>query len=105
MAMTNWITKQKEYSMENLEEEIELPDVNPEQLNRFQLFTYKIIEEFKNIGTSQAQGALLIETFNFSRTNLGVNERMIISTCPFPNCKFTTTKGERGVKTHYRMMH
>ncbi len=49
MAMTYWITKQKEYSMENLEEEIELPDVNSEQLNRFQLFTYKIIEEFKNI--------------------------------------------------------
>jgi len=54
---------------------------------------------------SRNQTALLIETFNINRMNTGVNDNIIISTCPFPNCKFTTKKGERGVKTHYRMMH
>jgi len=60
--------------------------------------------ELDQLPRSQAQ-SILIETFNISRSNVGVNERIIISTCPFQNCKFTTTKGERGVKTHYRMMH
>jgi len=46
-------------------------------------------------------------------TNINNGRRMTINennqvhgnsvlSCAFPNCKFTTTKGERGVNTHHR---
>ena len=45
--MTNWIQKQKDQSNDLNLEENELPDVDPEQLNRLQRFTYNVIEDFK----------------------------------------------------------
>ncbi len=47
-SMKDWITAQKVINKESIEEsDEELPDVSPEELNRLQLFTYKLIDEFK----------------------------------------------------------
>ena len=47
--MIGWIDKQKELAKESNEiEENQLPDVNPEHLNRLQRFTYNLVEEFKS---------------------------------------------------------
>ncbi len=46
--MKDWISKQKTLYQESTEEtEDDLPDVSPEELNRLQLFSYNIIDEFK----------------------------------------------------------
>jgi flagellar biosynthesis GTPase FlhF len=45
--MKDWISINKVIYNENNNNDEELPDVNPEELNRLQLFTYKLIDEFK----------------------------------------------------------
>ena len=45
LIMLNWITKQKEKSKDNSpEEDEELPNIEPEQLNKLQRFTYDLVE-------------------------------------------------------------
>ena len=45
----NWIAHQKELANDlNLEENEELPDVDPDQLNNLQRLTFDLIEEYKN---------------------------------------------------------
>ncbi len=47
--MKDWIQKNKELAKDMISEDIvELPDVNPDQLNRLQHFTYKLVEVYKN---------------------------------------------------------
>lgn len=46
--MIGWIDKQKVLYKDNNDSESKtIPDVNPDQLNRLQRFTYEIIKEFK----------------------------------------------------------
>ena len=45
LIMLNWITKQKEkYEDNSPEEDEELPNIEPEQLNKLQRFTYDLVE-------------------------------------------------------------
>ena len=93
--MKDWITAQKVINKESIEEsDEELPDVSPEELNRLQLFTYKLIDEFKQkneqllmifLGTAGTGKSFTVAAIN--KLYLGIIKRA----CPTAKAAFLIT--------------